>query len=533
MPSDKVKRGSDAVIFTLLAIGSVVFINLIASRFFARIDLTEDRIYTLSDASRKLVGALPDRMTAKAFISAELPPHPQIKATERYLRDILDEYAAYSNGKLAWEALNPDTDETVQKEARRLKVTPRNLAVYGQTKSSVAQAYMGVAFQYGGKVETIPFVTRLDDLEYQISSTIRRLTASKKTKVGFTTGHGEPSFMQGLRAVKQQLKDYEVTSVDLSKDKSTIAQDIDILFMVGPSKQIGEPARKQIDRFLVAGKSLAIFVDGMVLETPRGQFGQQAPPRIARKNDLALRKQLEHYGAKLGEDIIMDRQNQRVQLPVGQSQMVITNYPGFPIVTNFDKESPITRKLKALVTVFPASVEPTDAVRADKSTVKAKVLARSSQASWRQSGFFLFDPLRPPQPSKELGPFSLALSLRGQFTSFFNKQAAPAAGGAESRLLVVGDADLVRDQFLGLSGGRNLDLLLNMVDYLAQDEALIAIRAKSQTRRPLRNVEDGTVFVAKLANIVGLPLAFVLFGIGRWRWHRKRRLKRAQEIIGQ
>ncbi|MCA9665424.1 MAG: GldG family protein [Myxococcales bacterium] len=541
------KRGGNAILYTVLAIGAVVFVNIISSNVFGRIDMTEDKVYSLSQASKNLVGKLPDRLTVKAFISGDMPEHPQLKALERYLRDMLDEYAAHSNGKLVWEALDPSGDKKVAEEARRLKVSPRSLAVYGQTKSSVAQAYLGVAFQYGGKVEAIPFVARMGDLEYQISSAIRRLT-TKKRKVGFTTGHGEPSLFRGLRIAKAQLKDYDVVSVNLKDGKKDIPKDVDILVVAGPTKRFAPRAKFELDAYLMRGKALLFLVDGMVLQTPRGQFGGRAPPRIARANNTDLDDMLEYWGVKLGEDIIFDRQSQRVQLPVGNGQAVVTDYPGFPVVTDLDKENPITRKLKAYVSIFPSSVQLTGDAKSNKGGLKGVVLAKSSQASWRHTGFFLFDALRQPKPSKDVGPHPLGVTVSGTFKSFYDGKPKPPVGPAKpkkekvqapagkkksppsARLVVFGDSDIVKDQFLGLSQGANLSLLLNAVDYLAQDETLIGIRTKSQTRRPMKEIEDSDALWAKVFNIAGLPLLFIGIGVVRWRLRRARRVRDAEEV---
>src|SRR6187551_3353549 len=94
----KVKTGANAIVFTILVIGAVVAVNLIAARFPRRIDLTQDHVYTLSPASKDLVAKLPDVLTVKAFISGDLqPPFTQ---TAQYVRDLLDEYAHASKGKL-------------------------------------------------------------------------------------------------------------------------------------------------------------------------------------------------------------------------------------------------------------------------------------------------------------------------------------------------------------------------------------------------------------------------------------------------
>lgn len=549
MASRKIKYGGNAVFYTALTLGILILINLVASRAFTRIDLTEDQIYTISKPSKDLVARLPDRLTVKAFISSDLPA--QMHGSVQYLRDMLAEYATASKGKMVWESLDPGTDDKIKEEARRLKVNPVNLSVYEKSKASVTQSYLGLAFQYGGKVEPIPFVNpnNLSSLEYDISSTIRRLSR-KQSKIGFTAGHGEPSTSQGLGAAQEALKEFEVTTVDLTEGKTPIPGDLDMLFMIGPKQPLAERAKYELDQFLMKGKGLAIFMDGMTLETPRGQMmpGQQ-PPRIGRANVIGLRPMLEYHGVKVGQDIVMDMQNQRVVLPAGDGQRVITNYPAFPIVTDLDKEIPITRDLNAYVSIFPSSIELTKEVKASTGAVKATVLARSTKRSWRQTGFFLFDPLRQPQPTKELGPFDLAVYLQGSFKSYYAGKPVPAPGPARppqekdappsgkgqsspkgTRLVVVADAELIQDQFLGLAPS-NLLLLQNIADYLAEDESLISIRAKGQTRRPLDQTEEGAITWAKWGNIVGLPIAFILLGILRWRWRAASRRARAQELV--
>jgi ABC-type uncharacterized transport system involved in gliding motility auxiliary subunit len=192
-------------------------------------------------------------------------------------------------------------------------------------------------------------------------------------------------------------------------------------------------------------------------------------------------------------------------------------------------------------------VEVTKEVRDAKVKVKATVLAKSSQQSWRQTGFFLFDPMRQPQPTKEIGPFDLAVYLEGTFSSFFAGKPVPDPGppkppkenpprpsgkGQKSpdgtRLVVFADSELIQDGYIRFPG--NGMLLQNVVDYLAEDEALIRIRAKSQTRRPFEQLEDRSVTLAKWGNIVLLPVAFILVGVIRWRWRTAARRRRAIEL---
>ena len=546
--ASKIRHGSNAIIYTVLALGILVLANILGARYFKRLDLTKEKIFTISPASKRLVSTLPDRLTVKAFISGDLPQ--QVRGISRYLRDMLQEYETAGAGKVSWEVLDPSRDEKIKDEARRLKVQQARLSVFEKGKASVTESYLGVAFQYGGKVEAIPFVSDMSNLEYQISSLIRRL-ASKKKKVGFTSGHGEPSVYQGLQAAREALKEHEVTGVDLTEGKTPIPQDVDVLVMVGPTAPVAERAKYELDQYLMRGKGMALFLDGMVLETPRGQFPpNQAPPRIARSNNIGLRDQLEHYGVKLNDDLVMDKQNARVVLPAGGDQRVIVNYPAFPVITNLSKTHAITRELKAFIPIFPSSLELMPEARSGTSGVTATVLATCSPASWRQTGFFFFDPLRQPLPTKELGPFNLGYVLQGKFKSFFAGKPVPPAGPAgppsekatrpgagqtsptSARLVVFADSDLIKDQFLGVYP-QNLLILQNAVDYLAEDESLIAIRAKAQTQRPLREVEDSTRTLAQYGNVVGLPALFVLFGVARWRLRKVSRLHRAKEITNK
>jgi len=122
MSMDKKKRGyaSNAGFYLLAVVGIVVVVNLLSTRKFGRLDLTQSGIYTLSPASKDIAKSLPDYLSIKAYISDNLPP--ELKSLSRYVRDLLDEYAAASKGKLKFEAIDPGTgndekDKKLQEEA--------------------------------------------------------------------------------------------------------------------------------------------------------------------------------------------------------------------------------------------------------------------------------------------------------------------------------------------------------------------------------------------------------------------------------
>jgi len=545
MQRRRLKTGADALTYSALIIGILVAANMLSTRYFLRLDLTEARIFTLSDASKRLVAALPDKLTVKIFLSKDLPP--RVAHVGRYVRDLIDEYATHSKGKVSWEVIDPGDNPDVQQEAVRMKVQKARLQVVEKSKISVGESYLGIGFQYQGKIESIPLVQGVEALEYEISSIVKRLSAGKK-KVAFSQGHGEPGQSSGLGAVHDLMPQYELSTVSLGDGKA-LPDDLDALIVVGAAQPLGPRAQYDIDQVLMRGKSVALLLDGMTLETPRGQMPPgQVPPRIARENQLGLSDMLAHWGLALRGDIVLDAQNARVPLQVGPGQMVLANYPGFPVLTELDRQSPVTRDLKGIVPVLASSIELIGPLKNGKGGgLEATVLARTTGESWRQTEIFIFDPMHPPKPGNDRGPFPIAVALKGKFKSFFAGKPAPQAdkpegetpaetepvesinpevGVSESpptaRLVLVSDGDFPRDGYLRFFPS-NGTFFLNLVDWLAQDEALIGIRGKAEDNRPLRQIDDAKVTWIKYGNVVGVPLLFILLGIVRWRMRASRR----------
>ena len=201
---------SNALLYALFAVGALVLVNLLSTRVFGRLDLTEHDVYTLSQPSKDLVKKLPDYMTVKAFMSKDLPP--ELKAVSRYVRDLIDEYKTNSGGKFRWEAIDPGTDKKLEEEANRCKVQKLQIQVLRNQKFEMGQYYMGLCLEYGSQVESIPQVARAEGLEYQISSLIKKMTTKKK-KIAFTNGHGEADTNQGFQALKGDLEqEFEITT---------------------------------------------------------------------------------------------------------------------------------------------------------------------------------------------------------------------------------------------------------------------------------------------------------------------------------
>jgi gliding-associated putative ABC transporter substrate-binding component GldG len=554
---NKTRTGGNAIGFVVLTIVGLIAVNLIASRMVKRVDFTADRIYTLSQASKDLVAKLPDRMTVKAFISNDLQPPFSTVAT--YTRDLLDEYATASKGKLVWEVVDPGSDTKLEEEATKLKVPKMRRGRVSNNKVEIGANYLGVAFQYQGNIESIPEISSPEGLEFQMTSLIKLLTTKKK-KIAFATSEGELSTTGdpqgghggGLQIVRQYMKDYEVVPVALNTGDKPLADDIDALIIAGPKQPMVERSKFILDQFLMKGKAVGIFVDGMVIESPRNMQvpGMDGQPRIGRKNDVGMDDLLEHYGFKVRDDVILEPK-QNVPGPVSvQGQMFLANYPTFLASTKVAEKHSVMDHVKAVILPFASSVE---RVKDKQPGLEVTELAASTPEAWRQGGFFLYDPQNAQlKVGDDKGPFSLAFAAKGKMKSFFagkpypnekgekvnapdpNVSAAPGEvrpldeSTGTPRLLLVGDSEFASDEYLRFGRqvptyGSNLLFFMNMMDYLAGDETLAPIRAKTVQSRPITVASDSSVLAIKMANIVGVPLAFILFGVVRWRMRSARR----------
>ncbi|MBM4161230.1 MAG: hypothetical protein FJ217_09050 [Ignavibacteria bacterium] len=512
------KQKAQTVIQIALVLGILIVLNVISIRLFGRLDLTSQKVYTLSDASKNLVGSFDDRVTVKAYFTEDLPA--PYNNNRRAVLDILNEYKAYAGGNLQFEFINPEGDKGEQ-EAQQQGVAPVQVQVVNEDKLEVKRGYLGLVMLYEDRKEVLPVVQNLSALEYDISSALKRLTTRTRKKIGYTTGHGEAD-ISSMRQVYQLISpQYDLTPVDLGKGEP-VPSDITALLVISPQNRLQDSAKFELDQYLMRGGKIA-FLLNRVNANLQMRMGQAA--------DLGLDDMLQHYGIRINPDLVRDAQCANVSVMQQQGFMTFQSqipFPYIPIASNFDAANPIVKDLQSVFFHFVSSLDTSGAaVRG----VKASALVRSSRRSGRQTGMFLIDPFQRYTPADlaEEG-IPLAALVDGSFKSFFTDKepAATMTQSPETRLIVVGDGDFMKDDFLGNRG--NLTFFANIVDYLADDAGLITIRSKNVATPPLEQVSDGTKRLLKYANLIGPSLIIVAYGLFRWR--RRVAFKRALEAQG-
>ena len=511
------KKGSAPVVtikrdwssrFGILLVGGILVVsNLIGLNVFLRLDFTDDQVYSLSDASKDLVRNLEDPVTLTAFFTGDLPP--EFEANRRFLKDKLDDYRAYGGANVEYRFVDPSEDEALEAEAARYSIQPVQIQVVEENSVQLKNAYMGLALQYESKREVIPFVQDMSRLEYDITSSIRRMTREEKPMVGFLSGNGEPNPMQDMPILNEGLgANYDVRTVQapvlLGDEKP------DILMIVSPADTIPPEDLQAIDEFIMNGGHTAMLINRVSADLQMGQ---------ATELHTGIETLLEAYGATLTPNLIMDENNSTVTISRQQGFFRVQQqiqYPLFPVATNFNRENMMVSRLPNMMFYFVSSIDTTVVL---PPGVTREPLIYSSNQSGEQRGFFM---LQPTQTTASLsgGPFVLGAAYTGAFPSAFD----PTRTGLPTRLVVIGDGDLFDETLLGAPAGQHAILGLNIVDWLGQDEAMLSIRAKSLQARNLREVGDRTKSIVKYSNMAGPILLVMLFGLVRWRRRRGRQI---------
>jgi ABC-type uncharacterized transport system involved in gliding motility auxiliary subunit len=489
----------------------LVAVNLLASAMKFRADLTQDRLYTLSAGTRAILAKLDTPVTIRFYCSRNVTPTMDSVYLQTYagrVQDLLDEYREASHGKITVQKLDPEPDSDAEDSARLDGIDPMTL-------SSGDRFYLGLAVsELDAKqaVELNPDRERM--LEYDISRAISRVITPEKTVVGVMSALPvfgmqrnpmmEESGQQGpppWELINELSGDYALRPVPL--DATKIDEDIKVLVVIHP-RDITDAAQYAIDQFVLRGGKLIAFLDPLNLVDMRsqGQNPMMGPPV---PTSSTLDKLLPAWGLQFTTNNVVADMNFKMELGGNSGQPqdapALLDVTGDGINTNSIITSSLSDVWLPLTGAFTGAPVP---------GLKETVLLKSTPDSE------LADPLTANTSAdailrdfKASGvEYALAVELTGRFQTAFpngppktgtNEAPATAPGLKESAatntLVLVGDADMVADQFslhqdntpfgnvaTALNG--NLGFAENAVEQLAGGEDLIAIRSRAVEDRP-------------------------------------------------
>ena len=312
--------------------------------------------------------------------------------------------------------------------------------------------------------------------------------------------------------------------------------------VAGPKQELSEREKYAIDQFIMRG-GRAIFLIDPITRQPQTL---QATPLSTGLNDM-----LEHYGVKLGNNIVADLKFHDY-IPLTQQGFlpIVQPYPYFVVIVknNFSKENVVTSQLESLMLPWTSSLEVLT-----KEGVMATALAKTSEFGQSSQGFYNLMP-GTLIPDTDTQVYTVAAALEGKFKSFYAGKEIPLVesavengdeaensssqeeiteerttitDSAETQIIVVGTS-----QFLTPLNRNSIDFhfLLNSLDWLTLGETLIGIRSYTITDRPIKDVSGIVKNFIKYSCIIGIPLLVVIIGLIRYLL--RRRVKRLVGAYG-
>jgi ABC-type uncharacterized transport system involved in gliding motility auxiliary subunit/ABC-type transport system involved in multi-copper enzyme maturation permease subunit len=490
---------------TALVAATLVVVNLFGQHIGGRLDLTPGKAYTLSPATRQILGGLDDLVTIKFFVSRSLPP--EITVVKRDITDLLGDMRGAGRGAVRVVELDPAEDPEVMTEARSLGIPPIRFNVVGESELQVQEGYMGIAVLYADGVETIPLVQRTDDLEYRLVTGIRSLTSTGRAVIGLLESTADAGGDNSYNILRRELEaNYEVRAITAT-DSVPISDDIRVVVLAGVAPVILDtPQVARFERFFERGGGALVMASGMALQ-PQGFMAAARP--------VGWNQVMRSYGVAINGDIVFDlASNEAVAMPSAMGR-VMMSYP-FWLRGLSTRAATINYEMDAMLFPWASSVDTSGAA---PGTVTP--LFTTSRSAGREVGRAMVDPQRS-WPQDSLGTQVLAVLV--------NPLAADSAVGLRGRLVVVGNGDFVADRY-ALNAPAGILFALNAVDWLAQDEALIQIRSKDRRPPPLVFESDAARDFVKYVNLVGVPLLLILFAAAHL-WRRRLRTRRSYTPAG-
>ncbi len=506
--------------FTIIVIGLIFILNLFAQKMFIRFDLTENQRYSISDVTRATLEDIDDPISVKVYYSENFPR--QLISVKQYVLDMLDEYRAYAGSGLEYEFIAiTGEDQELEQEAMSYGIQPVQANITESDEVKVQRIYLGIAFLYGDQTEVIPFAQHIEQLEYDMTGAIKKLSQGSLPKIGWLTGHGEQELgNEGVaRATGEIQKNYELVALDLSAE-SQIPNDINTILLAGATEHFDDQDLYKLDQYLLRGGRLGIFLNTKVVDMQNQYFPVQ-------ENGSNIFKFLEHYGIKYGHQLLMDKQSYQVQAMqnLGFLQIpVAVDYPYAPRITQLDEESPIVNRLNELGFFFVNEISST----ADSASVNFTPLMYTSDMTGyavpdqRTRSINISAGQQVPDYIYREGSKIISATLEGEYNSYYGANRPDSISYPEAHLgtsqratslVVVGNATFTTQQFMVPS---SLTFLLNAVDWLHDRNGLISIRSKNIQPSQLDDMSGATRQSLKWINILLAPILITLLGIVRW-----------------
>ncbi len=553
----------------ILVILFLLLINFLAGQFHKRIDLTNEKRFTISSPVKKLLSNLEDVVQIDVFLKGEFPSG--FKKLASSADDLLREFKEYGGNNIQYRFISPDeeiegSDRMYADTLVAFGVQPINLKVQlkaGEQTQFIFPAalvrykdrVMPVSLYPGTKMLITPEELNSAEalMEYKFANAIAQLTLNNKPMVAYSYGNGEPTGGNTYDLVEAVLKkNYNVFTIDINNEL-VIHDTFKLLMIVKPTIAFTEDEKIKIDQFVMHGGKVIWFLDRLNAEMDSLQLNNRV---IAYDRNLNLEDLLFKYGVRINPDLLMDLQCDFLPFDVnGDKQFEFLPWNYFPLFQSKSNHI-INKNLGFVAGKFVNSI---DTVRSDNVN-KTILLSSSSNSRTIATPAFISGEENRNAPQDEMFKRENVIAgilLEGKFKSLYANRlpqnimdslekygsSFQTSSITDNKMIVVSDGDIVLNGVLqsqplpmgvnpytveakGQYMVANRDFLENSLDYLINNLGLSEAKSKDYILRLLdtkRKEDERTKW--QIINIVLPVILIFIFGIIYQVW-RKRKYSR-------
>lgn len=545
-----------------LVIAILIVLNLILTNYFFRIDLTSEKRYSLSPNTIKLIKEVDDVMYVKVYLEGEFPAG--FKRLRQSTKEMLDEFVAYSGGKLEYEFIDPFEGADLKKANDIIRelgdkgLQPTNVQIKKDDESTQKLIVPGAIFYYKGKEYPVNLLKAqfgqspetvinesIELMEYELANVLRKSVATSAKQVAFIDDNGELDKWDVADASQELKQFYSVTRIPLALQTPESLGKNDALIIAKPTTAFTEYEKFLLDQFVMHGGNILWLLETQIADM---DSLNKSPLFMTGSYELNLDDMLFKWGVRIHAGLVQDLQCNAIPILStmrnGNPQQKLLPWMFFPVAAPPAQNAHII--VKGIDPVFFQFVSGLDTT-ANKD-VKKTVLLYSSPYSRSVPAPVQVDlNLARVQPDPSMfnqGSIPIAVLLEGRFNSLFQYRpgarpnALPYKEFIENgKMIVVSDGDVIRNQRKQSTGEifplgydrytnqqfGNKRFILNCMDYLCDDSGIIEVRAKEIK---LRLLDKGKLKSERtkwqLINMVAPLLLLVVFG-GINKWYRNRK----------
>ena len=552
-------------VFAALVI--IVLVNVIGGYLFFRLDLTEEKRYTLSEPTKQILRNLDDIVYFEVYLEGDFPAG--FKRLSKATKEMLDQFRSYTDN-VQYEFINPSAsrDPEVRNDIYRRLVerglNPTDLQVKTREGASQKIIFPGAIASHKSREEPVELLisqagvppeevlnSSIENLEFNLANTIRKLSVAIKPSIAFIQGHGELDGKETADAFYSLREFYRVERVSINGQLNSLTErkedsaemvirnKYEAIIIAKPDSVFSEKDKFIIDQFVMRGGKVLWLVDPVFASM---DSIQDANATVGIVNELNLEDQFFRYGVRMNTDLVMDLN--ALPIPVrtgsmgGNPQIDFFPWFYFPVLTPLS-DHPVVRNLNLIKTEFISSIDTLDI-----PGIRKEILLTSSPYSRTvNTPVYISLEMLKEEPDERLyskGPIPVAALLEGEFRSLYQNRIPPALMEDEgigfleksdsTRMIFIADGDVIKNQLRNQAGQvvpytlgydrfteqyfGNKDLILNIMNYLVDESGLINIRSREVKLRLLDNTKiAGAELFWKLFNTIVPVILVIMLGL--------------------